>query len=38
MLIGIPKEIKDNETRISLSPYGVKDLRTLGTVNKGSFL
>ena len=26
MIIGIPKEIKDNEKRVALTPYGAKDL------------
>lgn len=30
MLIGIPKEIKDNEARVALSPLGIKDLTSLG--------
>jgi len=30
MIIGIPKEIKDNEKRIALSPSGVRELVTAG--------
>ena len=30
MLIGIPKEIKDNEARVALSPQGVAELCYLG--------
>ena len=30
MNIGVPKEIKDNEKRISLTPSGAKELTTLG--------
>ena len=30
MIIGIPKEIKDNEKRVSLTPYGVEELVSLG--------
>jgi alanine dehydrogenase len=26
MIIGIPKEIKNNENRVSLIPFGVEDL------------
>ena len=26
MLIGIPKEVKNNENRISILPFGVEDL------------
>ena len=26
MIIGIPKEIKNNEFRVSITPYGVKEL------------
>ena len=26
MIIGIPKEIKDNEKRVSLTPYGTEEL------------
>ena len=26
MIIGIPKEIKDNEKRVSLTPYGASEL------------
>ena len=27
MIIGIPKEVKDNEKRVSLTPYGVSELK-----------
>ena len=27
MLIGIPKEIKNNENRVALTPAGAKELR-----------
>ena len=27
MIIGIPKEVKDNERRVSLTPYGVSELK-----------
>ena len=30
MIVGIPKEIKDNEQRVSLTPYGVSELLKLG--------
>ncbi len=30
MIIGIPKEIKNNENRVSLLPFGVEDLSRLG--------
>ena len=30
MIIGIPKEIKDNEKRVSVTPYGVQELSLLG--------
>ena len=30
MIIGVPKEIKDNENRVSITPYGVKELIDLG--------
>ena len=26
MIVGIPKEIKNNESRISMLPFGVEDL------------
>ena len=26
MVVGIPKEIKDNEQRVSLTPYGANEL------------
>ena len=29
MIIGVPKEIKNNEKRVSLTPYGAKELITL---------
>ena len=30
MIIGIPKEIKDNEKRVSLTPYGAMELVKAG--------
>ena len=30
MIVGIPKEVKDNEKRVSLTPYGVYELTKLG--------
>ena len=30
MIIGIPKEIKDNENRVALTPAGVKEFRKHG--------
>lgn len=30
MIIGIPKEIKNNEKRVSLTPYGAKELTKMG--------
>ena len=30
MNIGVPKEIKDNENRVSITPYGVLELTKLG--------
>ena len=30
MNIGVPKEIKDNECRVSITPYGVMELTKLG--------
>ena len=30
MIIGIPKEIKDNEKRVSVTPYGVEELVRFG--------
>lgn len=30
MIIGIPKEIKDNESRVAITPAGVKELTSLG--------
>ena len=30
MIIGVPKEIKDNEKRVSITPYGVKELVASG--------
>ena len=32
MIVGIPKEIKDNEKRISLTPYGVSELVKSGNI------
>ncbi len=32
MIIGIPKEIKDHETRVALTPAGVKELKAAGHV------
>ena len=30
MIIGVPKEIKDHETRVGLVPSGVSELREAG--------
>ena len=30
MIIGVPKEIKDNEKRVSITPYGVAELVSTG--------
>ena len=30
MIIGVPKEIKDNEKRVSITPYGVEELTKNG--------
>ena len=30
MIIGVPKEIKNNEKRVALSPYGADELIQLG--------
>ena len=30
MIIGVPKEIKDNEKRVSITPYGVAELVSSG--------
>lgn len=30
MIIGVPKEIKDNENRVALTPAGVKELKKRG--------
>ena len=32
MIIGIPKEIKNNEKRVSLTPYGAEELISLGHI------
>ena len=32
MIIGVPKEIKDNEARVGITPAGVKELRQAGHV------
>jgi alanine dehydrogenase len=32
MIVGIPKEIKDNEQRVALTPHGAKDLIGLGHI------
>ena len=31
MIVGVPKEIKDNEKRVSLTPSGARDLIRSGT-------
>ena len=30
MIVGIPKEIKNNESRVSMLPFGVEDLVNSG--------
>ena len=30
MVIGVPKEIKNNENRVSIIPFGVEDLKKYG--------
>ena len=30
MIVGIPKEIKNNENRVSILPFGVEDLKKSG--------
>ncbi|MCH2445144.1 MAG: alanine dehydrogenase, partial [Candidatus Marinimicrobia bacterium] len=30
MVIGVPKEIKNNESRVSIIPFGVEDLKKTG--------
>ena len=30
MIIGVPKEIKDNENRVALTPAGAKELKKRG--------
>ena len=30
MIVGVPKEIKDNEKRVGLTPFGVKELTLSG--------
>jgi alanine dehydrogenase len=30
MIIGVPKEVKDHETRVALTPAGVKELKAAG--------
>ncbi len=32
MIIGVPKEVKDHETRVALTPAGVKELKAAGHV------
>ena len=32
MIIGIPKEIKNNEKRVSLTPFGAEELISLGHI------
>ena len=33
MIIGVPKEIKDNENRVALTPAGAKELKKRGKQN-----
>ena len=35
MIVGIPKEIKDNEQRVSLTPFGVSELVKLNNIVYG---
>ena len=30
MVIGVPKEVKNNENRVSIIPFGVEDLQKSG--------
>ena len=32
MIIGVPREVKDHETRVALTPAGVKELKAAGHV------
>ena len=36
MIIGVPKEIKNNEFRVSITPKGVKELIRNSMKNKGN--
>ena len=38
MIIGIPKEVKDNEKRVSLTPYGVSELKKRNQLPSSSLI